>query len=529
MRLRFGDCDLDLDRQELRRGAEPVHVEPQVFDLIAHLVRHRDRVVSKDELIEAIWGGRIISETALSSRINAARRAVGDSGEAQSVIRTMPKRGFRFVADVEQAVPAGAPAGPALAAAAAAAAAAASVSSPAIGRAAIAVLPFANLNQDPDAEYFSYGLTEDIIRLLSRHRWLTVLSRHSTFPFRGRDVDPREIGTALGVRYLVQGGVRKRGERVRITADLVLADTGAQLWNETFDLDLPDIFTVQDAMAQQIAALVEPELALVERETAARKPPENLDAWDCYQRGLWHQWAFTEPAFAEAEAMFRRAIALEPGLGRAHAGLAYLSFQQALLTATDRPRRMAEALSAARRAVAIDERDCVSQCTLGRALGLYRDFPPAIAAHERSLDLNPSFGVGYFAFGDTLLWCGRADEAIAMAERAIELSPRDPHIWAFRNVQALAHFILGEYDTAIEYLRVALRHPNASYRVLSNLVATLGLVGAHEDAALARTELLRRKPGYSIAEARENYFFCADEGFLARYADGLRAAGVAEG
>jgi TolB-like protein len=523
MRLKFGDCELDLDGQELRRGAESVHVEPQVFDLIAHLVRHRDRVVSKDELIEAIWGGRIISEAALSSRINAARRAVGDSGEAQTVIRTMPKRGFRFVADVEQPMPAGAalgtPAQPAPASAAAAPA-------PSVGRAAIAVLPFANLNHDPDAEYFSYGLTEDIIRLLARHRWLTVLSRHSTFPFRGRDVDPREIGIALGVRYLVQGGVRRRGERVRITADLVCAETGTQLWNETFEHDLPDIFMIQDTMAQNIAAVIEPELAAVERELAARKPPENLDAWDCYQRGLWHLWGFTEPAFAEAEAMFRRAIALEPGLARAHAALGYLSFQQALLTATDRPRRMAESLAAARQAVALDERDCASQCALGRALGLYRDFPPAIGAHERSLELNPSFGQGYFAFGDTLLWCGRAEESIALAERAVELSPRDPHIWAFRNVQALAHFILDEHDTAIEYLRIALRHPNASYRVVSNLVATLGLVGAHEQAAQVRAELMRRKPGYSIAEARENYFFCADERFLARYAEGLRAAGV---
>ena len=391
------------------------------------------------------------------------------------------------------------------------------------------MLPFANLNQDPDAEYFSYGLTEDIIRLLARYRWLTVLSRHSTFPFRGRDVDPREIGTALGVRYLVQGGVRRRGSRIRITADLVSADDGSQIWSETFELDLPDIFAIQDEMAQQIAAVIEPELAQVEREAAVRKPPGTLDAWDSYQRGLWHLWGFSAPAFAEAEAMFRRAIALEPGLARAHSALAYLGFQQALLTTgAERARWMAQALDSAWRSVALDERDCTTHCTLGRALGLHREFPPAIAAHERSLRLNSSFGKGYFAFGDTLLWCGRAEESIALAERALELSPRDPHIWAFRNMQALAHLILGDLETALEFFRIALSHPNASYRVASNLVATLGLMGEGEEAAPACAELLRRKPGFSVAQARDNYFFCADEQFLARYAEGLRAAGIAE-
>jgi tetratricopeptide (TPR) repeat protein len=356
-----------------------------------------------------------------------------------------------------------------------------------------------------------------------------VLSRHSTFPFRGTDLDPRAIGAALGVRYLLQGSVRRRGGRVRITADLVCAETGMHLWSETFEHELADIFAVEDAMAQAIAAVIEPELALVERELAVRKPPENLDAWDCYQRGLWHLWGFTLPAFAEAEACFRRAIALEPGLARAHAALGYLCFQQALLsTPEDRPRLMAQALDSARQSVALDERDCTTHCTLGRALGLYREFPPAIVAHQRAIELNTSFAQGYFAFGDTLLWCGRAVESIALAERAFELSPRDPHVWAFHNLQGLAHLILGERDSAAAFFRAALGHPNASYRVASNLLATLGLMGAEEEAGQVRAALLRRKPGFTIAQARDNYFFCADEAFLARYAEGLRRAGLAD-
>jgi TolB-like protein len=517
MPISFGSCELDLDRQELRRGGVPIHVEPQVFDLIAHLVRNRDRVVSKDELIDTIWGGRVISEAALSSRINAARRAVGDTGEDQALIRTIHKRGFRFVAAVEEA---GAEPSPRLPAPL--------VATPSPTRASIAVLPFANESAEQDTEYFAYGLTEDIIRLLARYRWLTVLSRHSTFPFRGRDMPPSEIAAALGVKYLVQGGVRRRGERVRITADLIAAETGTQIWSETFDHRLTDIFAIQDAMAEAIAAVIEPELATVERELAARKPPENLDAWDCYQRGLFHLWGFTAPGFAEAEESFRRAIALEPGLARAHAALSYVNLQQALMTPENREQRLAVAFEAGQRSVALDERDCMCHCVLGRAHTLYRTYDPAVAALEHSIALNPSFAQAYFALGFTLTWCGRADESIALSERAVELSPRDPHIWTFHTMRSSAHLMLGELGEAAQFARTALRHPTASSRPAGNLVAALGLLGRADEAAEARAEIERRRPGYTIAAARDDHFYVADEDYVARFAEGLRRAGVPE-
>ncbi|WP_144185465.1 winged helix-turn-helix domain-containing tetratricopeptide repeat protein [Elioraea rosea] len=523
MRLRFASCELDLDRQELRRSGEPVHVEPQVFDLLAHLVRNRDRVVSKDELIDTIWGGRAISEAALSSRINAARRAVGDSGEEQALIRTVHKRGFRFVAEVgEEKAEADAPPGPAPEAAPRAAL-------PPMGRTSLAVLPFANEGGAPDTEYFAYGLTEDIIRLLARYRWLTVLSRHSTFPFRGQGLPPAEIGRALGVRYLVQGAVRRRADRVRITADLVSAETGTQLWSESFDHRLDDIFAIQDEMAEAIAAVIEPELAAVERELAARKPPGSLDAWECYQRGLFHLWGFTAPGFAEAEACFRRAVEIEPGLARAHAALSYVNLQQAFAGEPEmRPERLALALAAAQRSVALDERDCMCHCVLGRALTAYRQYEPAIAALEHSIELNPSFAQAYFALGFTLTWCGRAEESIALSERAAELSPRDPHLWTFHMMRGTAHLMLGELEAAAQFLRMALRHPSASHRPLVNLIATLGLLGRSEEAREAVAQLARSHPGFTIASARDDFFFCADEAFIARFAEGLRRAGVPE-
>jgi TolB-like protein len=539
MTLVFAQHELDLRRQELRRGGEIVHVEPQVFDLLALLIKNHDRIVSKDEILDAIWDGRIVSEAALSSRINAARKAIGDNGKDQGLIRTFHKRGFRFVGEVIQRPdPAAGANGSGLApngGAAAQARAPLSTHStvpPAAapvrgGKPSVAVLPFANVSHSPDHDYFAYGLTEDVIRVLARHRWLTVLSRHAAAAYRDAPADAREIGAALGVRYLVQGSVRKHGERVRITADLIGAEDGRQLWSEVYERDLAEIFEIQDAMATQIAAVIEPELANAERETAARKPPENLDAWDCYQRAFWHLWGFTKPGFAEAERMFRHAIELEPGLARAHAGLSYVHLQNAFYgDPAERPRLIRSALELGKRAVSLDERDALCHCVLGRAYCLQQNYEEAIAALETTIELNPSFAQGFFALAFTLTWCGREKEAIALIKQAIELSPRDPHIWTFHHTRACAHFALAEMDNAARFARKATRHPNATYWTFATLAATLGLRGEQAEAEAVLPALLAAKPGYTQAFARQDLFFCANGDFIDRYVDGLRRAGV---
>jgi TolB-like protein/DNA-binding winged helix-turn-helix (wHTH) protein/Flp pilus assembly protein TadD len=532
MAFKFGANELDLQRHELRRAGEVVHVEPQVFDLIAFLIANRDRIVSKDEILDAIWDGRIVSEAALSSRINAARKAIGDSGNDQIFIRTFHKRGFRFVADVTQRadeVPPGAPGGTG------------SVSPPPIapgegptprlrsddGKPRIAVLPFENQGGDSEQEYFSYGLTEDIIRLLARNRWLSVLTRHSAAAFKGRDVDAAEIGAALGAKYLVRGSVRRSGEQVRIAAELVDAGGGRQLWSEVYDLRLEEIFDIQNAMAEQIAAFIEPELGMVERDIAARKAPENLAAWECYQRGFWHLWGFTKPGFAEAEALFRRATEIEPGLARAHAALSYVYLQTALYADhTDRPRLLQAALAAGRSAVGLDERDCLCRCVLGRAYTLLKNHDEAIAELERTIELNPSFAQGYFAFGFALVWAGRAEEAIPLLERATELSPRDPHLWTFHHMRATAHFALEELETAAHFERKAIREPSATYYAYATLLATLGLSKTFDEASEVRAALLAKRPAYTQTLAREDLFYCSDQRFIDRYLEGLREAGV---
>ena len=395
------------------------------------------------------------------------------------------------------------------------------------GMPTVAVLPFANVSGDPDHEYFAYGLTEDVIRLLGGHRWLRVLTRHATVAFRGREVDPREVGAALGVRYLVQGSVQKRGDRVRIAAELVGAADGRQLWSDAHDFELPDIFDVQTAMARQIAAAVEPELASVEQEVASRRSPESLDAWDFYQRGFWHLWGFTTPGFDEAEAMFRRAIDLEPELARAHAGLGYVQLQKAFYAdPRDRPALLRDGMAAATTAVGFDGRDSFCRCVLGRAYGMQRRYDEAIAELEETIAMNPSFAQGYFALAFTLNWCGRYDEAIALVERACELSPRDPHLWSFHHARAVAHLALHELDSAEHFARRACRLPNATSWSFATLASVLGHLGRSEDAAATVAELLRRKPRYTRAQAREDLFFCADQALIDRYLHGLGRVGL---
>jgi TolB-like protein len=394
----------------------------------------------------------------------------------------------------------------------------------------IAVLPFANLSQEPDTDYFSYGLTEDIIRLLARNRWLDVLSRHSAVAFRGQNTVPSEIGAALGIRYLVQGTVMKRDERVRITADLVSAETGRHVWGESYNITLADLLEVQKTMAQQIAAVIEPELARLEREAAVRRPPVNLGAWDCYQRGLWHLWGFTSPGLAEGEAMFRKAILLDPGFARAHGALAYVLLQRLVLhNPQERPALLEDALRHGRAAVALDDQDCMNLCVVGRVLCFQHEYDEAIAYLEDAITINPSFAQAYFALGFTLIACGRAADAIFYLDRANALSPRDPHLASFHATRALAYLSLGDLDVGVGFARRAMRVPTTNQWSYATLVSLLGLMDRTEESRRAVAGLCTKYPDYTLSTARSDFFFCADQGLVNRYLEGLRRAGIPEG
>jgi TolB-like protein len=280
VRYFFEDYALDTERRELVRGPDIIPTPPQVFDLLTYLIRNRERVVSKDDLVDAIWNGRIISDVALTTRLNAARNAIGDSGEKQCLIKTLPRKGFRFVGAVrEEQEPAGV-------AIAAAPIETHKPSLPLPDKPSIAVLPFQNLSADPEQEYFADGVVEDITMALSRFRWLFVIARNSSFTYKGRPVDIKQVGRELGVRYVLEGSVRKAGNRVRIAGQLIDAETGAHLWADRFDGALEDIFDLQDQVTSTVVGAIAPMLQREEIERARRKPTENLDAYDYYLRGL---------------------------------------------------------------------------------------------------------------------------------------------------------------------------------------------------------------------------------------------------
>src|SRR5262245_53630517 len=307
MQIGFEECLLDTDRRELRRGDELVALEPQVFDVLIYLIENRDRVVSKDDLIASVWSGRIVSESTLTSRINAVRKAIGDSGEKQSLIRTFAKKGFRFIAPVdvknkEAMEPAAPP-------------------TPAFGvptKPSIAVLPFSNMSGEPDQDSFVDGVTEEIITELSRCHWFFLIARRSTFAYKRNAIGPEQIARELGLRYILMGSVRLAGDRIRVTAQLIDANNRRNVWARSYDRAASDIFSVQDEITQTIVGGIEPELSRAERERARVKQRDNLDAWSTYQRGMFHLYRYTQDDLAQARKLFAPSRALAHyGLGAA--------------------------------------------------------------------------------------------------------------------------------------------------------------------------------------------------------------------
>ncbi|MGH7060903.1 MAG: winged helix-turn-helix domain-containing protein, partial [Stellaceae bacterium] len=304
--LAFADCRLDLERRELRRGGEAIGLEPKAFDLLAYLVRHRERVVSKDDLLDAVWDGRIVSEAALTTRINAVRRALGDDGKAQRLVRTFIRKGVRFVGEVVEVPNPAAPA-----------------AFPATEhKPAIAILPFDNLTGDPEQDYFVDGMVEEITTAIARFPWLSVIARNSSFTYKGRAVDVKEVGRELGVRYALEGSVRKSGSRVRIAGQLIDTATGAHIWAEHFDGALDDILDLQDQVAGGVAGAIEPLLRRAETERADRKPTESLDAYDLYLRAQAQAYKRTRESLAESIRLARLALNIDRSYGPAMARIA---------------------------------------------------------------------------------------------------------------------------------------------------------------------------------------------------------------
>jgi TolB-like protein/Tfp pilus assembly protein PilF len=534
LQLAFGDYVLDVERRELSRGADQIAIEPQVFDVLLHLVENRDRVVTKDDLIASVWGGRIVSEATLTSRINAARKAVGDSGEQQALIKTYPRRGFRFVASLNNQTAADQPTPAATTGQPISSTPVASEpmdAGPAVhwgGRPSIAVLPFKNLSDDSEQEYFSDGITEDIIAALSKYRSLVVIARNPSFAFKGAG-DTRQAGLTLGADYLVEGSVRKLGQRVRIAAQLIETEGGRQLWAERYDRDLQDLFALQDEITTTIAARVEPEISAADRLRAERKAVPALHAWDFFRLGTKHFYKSTVADNLEAQRLLRRAIELDPNLAEAYGYLCYaIVLSMIYFDAEPDEEQLNAAVAIGRKAVELDDKDGLLRFMYGRALLARKAYGDALAELETAVELNPCLAVTYCGLGDSLAYEGRISEAIPYFQKAIDLSPHDPLRWAFYSYRALAHIFAREFDLANEWAQRATRVPNAHYWAFAHRVSALGYLERPQERAAAVNDLLQRKPDFSCSFARKRLFYLKDRDQLDLYLEGLRRVGIPE-
>ena len=411
----FGDYRLDIERRELRRGGECVDLAPKVFDLLTFLVQHRDRVVTKDDLLQAVWGGRIVSESALTTRINAVRRAIGDDGAAQRLVRTFARKGVRFIGEVAELPDLANPdAGDAPRPA-----------PPLPDRPSLAVLPFQNMCGDPEQEYFADGIVEEITTAIARFPWLLVIARNSAFTYKGKAIDVKQVARELGVRYVLEGSVRKAGNRVRITGQLIDAATGAHLWADRFDGSLDDIFELQDQVASRVVGVIEPTLRLTESDRVSRKPTENLDAYDLYLRAVAQTYKRTEEGVAEVIRLARRALELDPAFVLAMARLANSRNMQRLrhwIPASGI--EVEEGIHMARQALATDSDNPEVLRLAGHALAsLAGENATALTAIDRAIELNPNYAIAYSSRALVLTWLNRPDEAIAAAEPGDPLKP----------------------------------------------------------------------------------------------------------
>jgi adenylate cyclase len=390
----------------------------------------------------------------------------------------------------------------------------------------IAVLPFDNLSGDPEQEYFVDGIAEDLITAFSSMRWLSVTARNSTFSYKGQSPDVRQVGRELGVRYVLEGSVRKGGNRVRISAQLIDTSDGNHIWAKRYDRELADIFDVQDEITLTIAGAIEPELAQIERERARHKPAESLDAWDMNQRGLWHLWQYTKDDNEEAQRLFSRAIEIEPRLAAAHAHLSYTHYFDNVMGFSDSPQMsIALAETSAKQAIALDDKDAMAHCTLGRGYTVSGDHSAAIAELRTAIDLNPSFALAHHGLGFAYLLHGQASEAAASLEMARRLSPHDPQMWAYEAIGAAAHIVLGQFEIAEQLARSAMRRPSAGFWAQAGLVSALGSLGRIEEARKALDTLLELKPDFS-REFFESVMIGADPSLTDSYFEGLYKAGL---
>jgi TolB-like protein len=506
----FADHRLDSDRRELRRGSALVPVEPQVFDVLVYLLQNRDRVVSKDDLIASVWGGRIVSDSTLTSRINAARKAVGDSGQEQRLIRTIARKGIRFVAEVTEGQqgslaiksfdappPAGSVPDPTTTSESESGRHEPATS--ALRRASIAVMPFidqsiaARIRGGP-----ADALAHDVITRLAKLRSLFVIAQGTVFALRERGIGPEEAGRVLRVDYVASGSVRRAGKRLLVQVELAETRSARIVWTESFDRTSDDAFLILNEIGDSIVASVASEIETVERNRAVLKPPNSLDAWEAYHRGLWHMYRFDKAENEQARQFFEMALRLDPTFARAYAGLSFTHWQNAFQGWAERAPEIERAYAVAEQSIMADDRDPGAHWAMGRALWLRRQSDQCIAELEQAVELSPNFALAHYNLAFVNSTTGDPLAAVPSSDHARSLSPFDPMLFGMFGARAMALVRLGRFQEAAEWGVKAAARPNAFAHISAIAACSLALAGRVDEGRAHVAAIRRALPNYHV-------------------------------
>ena len=499
MEYLFNSFTFNTEKFELRADGDLVKLEPQVFLLLKLLIENRDRMISKDEIINEIWGGRIVTDASIASRIKFARAAIDDNGSAQHSIRTIHGQGFRFTANVtlnvEQAATVVKDLSPA------------SPSEEAIQstKPSIAVLPFQFLGVLSPATTLSDAIPHDLIQAFSRLRWLFVIARGSAFRFRSPDPDVREIGKALNVRYVLSGSVEMQGQFLTITVELSDAGNGGVVWGQRFTSNFDAVHEIREEIVSKVVAALEVHIPINEANSARLNVSENLDAWSNYHLGLRHMYRFTMEDNSKATRLFEKATAQDPQFARAYAGLSFTSFQSAFMKYKDGSEDAAlDARRFAERSIEIDPLDPFSNLTMGRSYWLQEDLERSTDWLGRSIALSPNYSHGHYSHAFIDIMSARPENAVMHVETAFELSPLDPFLYAMFGIRALSNVIEGDYKSAAEWAEKAARAPGAHFLIAMIAVAANSLAGYQERAQFWVDDIRSRRP-----DANQQHFFAS--------------------
>lgn len=512
---RFGPFRLDPAANLLYRGAEPTMLGRRAVALLCRLLESAGAPVSKDALVEAGWGGLAVADNNLTVQMAALRRVLAETAGAERWIETMPRRGYRYVGPaVVDEIP-DAPA------------AADAVPLPALPeKPSIAVLPFSNLSGDPEQDYFADGMVDDIVTGLSRINWLFVMAKNSTHGYKGRAPDRKRVGRELGVRYLLEGSVRKAGRDVRVSAQMIDASTGATLWAERFDRSSDDIFALQDEIALSAVGAIAPSVRRAEIERVRRQRPDSLDAYDLVLRAQTDVDSGMPEQVTRALLLLERAIALDPAYALAH-GNAAMSHHCLFLRAGLREADRDASIRHARSAILHGQDDAAALTLAGFCIGMDgHDREAAFTALEAALAISSSSALTYILGSVLLGWGGEAERAIEWSERGLRLSPFDPWAFAAFDAQAMSHLLRGRYDEACRAAYRSVQANPAHSITHVQLTAALAMLGRLEEARVAATRVIELHPTFRYGRQFQGVG-CAPA-LAAVLGDALRTAGLPE-